>query len=85
MLELPASLQRPGIFLGYLSYPIYMCHRGFTEIYGHLMSDVPLPQPVYIAIYLVAISVIALLSAKLVKYASAWKGAPKSIGATPSR
>ncbi|NLS16548.1 acyltransferase [Rhizobium sp. P40RR-XXII] len=89
MLELPARLQRLGIFLGYLSYPIYMCHRGFTEIYGHLMRDVQLPQPIYIAIYLVAISVIAFLSAKLaailVKYASPWKGAPKSIGATPSR
>ena len=89
MLELPERLQRPGIFLGYLSYPIYMCHRGFTEIYGHLMRNIHLPQPVYIAIYLVAISIIALISAKLatmlVKYASPWKEAPRSVGATSSR
>ncbi len=89
MLELPARLQQLGIFLGYLSYPIYMCHRGFTEIYGHLMRDVQLPHPVYIAIYLVAISIIALISAKLatilVKYASSSKEAPRSVGATSSR
>ncbi|MGG6892940.1 MULTISPECIES: acyltransferase family protein [Rhizobium] len=89
MLELPAKLQRLGIFLGYLSYPIYMCHRGFTEIYGHLMRDAQLPHPVYIAIYLVAISIIALISAKLatvlVKYASPGKEAPKGAGAASSR
>ncbi|MGY5775057.1 acyltransferase family protein [Rhizobium sp. LEGMi135b] len=89
MLELPEKLQRLGIFLGYLSYPIYMCHRGFTEIYGHLMRNIHLPQPVYIAIYLVAISIIALISAKLatvlVKYASPWRAAPKSVGVTSSR
>jgi len=89
MLELPAKLQRPGIFLGYLSYPIYMCHRGFTEIYGHLMRNIHLPQPLYIAIYLVAIAIIALISAKLatmlVKYASSGKDAPKGVGATSSR
>jgi peptidoglycan/LPS O-acetylase OafA/YrhL len=84
MLELPERLQRPGIFLGYLSYPIYMCHRGFTEIYGHLMNGVQLPQPVYIAIYLVAIAGIAFLSAKLaeilVRYIRSLKGAPKGVG-----
>lgn len=88
MLELPERLQRLGIFLGYLSYPIYMCHRGFTEIYGHLMRNIHLPQPVYIAIYLVAISIISLISAKLatilVKYASSWRETPKSLGATSS-
>ena len=86
MLELPERLQRLGIFLGYLSYPIYMCHRGFTEIYGHLMRDTHLPQPVYIAIYLVAISIIALISAKLaeilVRYIGASKGAHKGIEAS---
>ncbi|SCB10916.1 acyltransferase family protein [Rhizobium multihospitium] len=89
MLELPERLQRLGIFLGYLSYPIYMCHRGFTEIYGHLMRNIHLPQPVYIAIYLVAISIVALISARLatilVKYASPWRDVPKSVGATSSR
>ncbi|TWB57847.1 peptidoglycan/LPS O-acetylase OafA/YrhL [Rhizobium sp. ERR 922] len=88
MLELPERLQRLGIFLGYLSYPIYMCHRGFTEIYGHLMRNIHLPRPVYIAIYLVAISIISLISAKLatilVKYASSWRETPKSLGATSS-
>ncbi|MCZ3376574.1 MULTISPECIES: acyltransferase family protein [unclassified Rhizobium] len=88
MLELPERLQRLGIFLGYLSYPIYMCHRGFTEIYGHLMRNIHLPQPVYIAIYLVAISIISLISARLatilVKYASSWRETPKSLGATSS-
>ncbi len=88
MLELPERLQRLGIFLGYLSYPIYMCHRGFTEIYGHLMRNIHLPQPVYIAIYLVAISIISLISAKLttilVMYASSWRETPKSLGATSS-
>ncbi|MGY5802987.1 acyltransferase family protein [Rhizobium sp. LEGMi12c] len=89
MLELPEKLQRLGIFLGYLSYPIYMCHRGFTEIYGHLMRNIHLPQPVDIAIYLVAISIIALISAKLatilVKYAFPWREAPKGVGMTSSR
>ena len=86
MLELPERLQRLAIFLGYLSYPIYMCHRGFTEIYGHLMRDTHLPQPVYVAIYLVAISIIALISAKLaeilVRYIGASKGAHKGIEAS---
>ncbi|MFK0161510.1 acyltransferase family protein [Rhizobium sp. NPDC090279] len=86
MLELPAKLQRLGIFLGYLSYPIYMCHRGFTEIYGHMMRNDHLPQPVYIAIYLVAISIIALISAKLaeimVRYIGSLKGTPKGIEAS---
>ncbi|GAC1043049.1 acyltransferase [Rhizobium sp. No.120] len=86
MLELPARLQRPGIFLGYLSYPIYMCHRGFTEIYGQLMRDVHLPQPVYIAIYLAAISIIALASSKLaeilVRSTGASKATPKAIEAS---
>jgi hypothetical protein len=50
------------------------------------MRDTHLPQPVYIAIYLVAISIIALVSAKLatvlVSYASSWRETPKSVGAT---
>ncbi|MFS8046313.1 acyltransferase family protein [Rhizobium sp. BR 314] len=86
MLELPPKLQQPGIFLGYLSYPIYMCHRGFTEIYGHLMGDIQLPHPIYIAIYLIAIITIALISAKLatmlVRYTGSLKAAPKSARAT---
>ncbi|TXI03562.1 MAG: acyltransferase [Rhizobium sp.] len=85
MLELPTGLQRPGIFLGYLSYPIYMCHRGFTEIYARLMHGLHVPQPIYIAAYLVAISIIAFLSAKLaevlIRRASAWKAGPESVEA----
>jgi len=86
MLELPAKLQKLGIFLGYLSYPIYMCHRGFTEVYGHLMRNVHLPHPIYIGIYLVAISIIALISAKLaevvVRYAGSSKSGAKGIEAS---
>ncbi|MFJ6321897.1 MULTISPECIES: acyltransferase family protein [unclassified Rhizobium] len=85
MLELPARLQRFGIFLGYLSYPIYMCHRGFTEIYGHLMRDIQVPQPIYIAIYLIAIVIIALIAARLatilVRYAGSLKSTPKRVEA----
>ncbi|NEI72749.1 acyltransferase family protein [Rhizobium lusitanum] len=85
MLELPARLQRLGIFLGYLSYPIYMCHRGFTEIYAQLMHNIQLPQPIYIAIYLVVVSVIALISAKLaavlVRFAGLWRNSTNSVEA----
>lgn len=86
MLELPARLQRIGIFLGYLSYPIYMCHRGFTEIYGHVFREMQQSQPlVYIPLYLVLISIIAFVTAQLatvlVRYASSWKSESKTVGA----
>lgn len=86
MLELPASLQRIGVFLGYLSYPIYMCHRGFTEIYGHVFREMQSQPLAYIVLYLALISVIAFVSAQLatllVKYASSWKSESKRVSAS---
>lgn len=86
MLELPEKLQRIGIFLGYLSYPIYMCHRGFTEIYGHVLREMQSSQPlVYIILYLVLVSVIAYIAAKfatlLVKHAMPLKQTGHSVRA----
>lgn len=85
MLELPAPLQRSGIFLGYLSYPIYMCHRGFTEIYGDVFPQLQSQPLVYIPLYLVFVSIVALIAAKfaplLVKYAPPWKSPDRSVRA----
>jgi peptidoglycan/LPS O-acetylase OafA/YrhL len=64
MLEIPARFQRICIFLGYLSYPIYACHRGFTDIYASLMGGVPLPTPAYILLFIALISGISYLSAQ---------------------
>ena len=36
MLELPNSLKKIGYQLGYVSYPIYILHRGFINIYHAL-------------------------------------------------
>jgi peptidoglycan/LPS O-acetylase OafA/YrhL len=66
LLEIPKKIQPLGIFLGYLSYPIYMCHRGFTEIYAHFVNSDHVPPLVYIGGFLLLISVISLLSAQLV-------------------
>lgn len=65
-LEVPRQLQPICIFLGYLSYPIYMCHRGFTEIYDHLAHHVAMPPLLYIAAYLVVITVISFMSVQAV-------------------
>jgi peptidoglycan/LPS O-acetylase OafA/YrhL len=67
-LEVPRQLQPACIFLGYLSYPIYMCHRGFTDIYEHLGRHVALPPLLYIAFYLVVTAVISMLSAQVVAF-----------------
>jgi peptidoglycan/LPS O-acetylase OafA/YrhL len=71
-LEVPQKLQPVCIFLGYLSYPIYMCHRGFTEIYEHLGLQVVLSPHWYIGLYLLAISVVSLFSAQSVAFL--WRG-----------
>ncbi|UWU24966.1 acyltransferase (plasmid) [Rhizobium sp. CB3060] len=65
-LEIPERIQPIGIFLGYLSYPIYMCHRGFTEIYEHFVHSDHMSPWIYIGGFLMLISVISLLSAQLV-------------------
>ncbi|WFU12435.1 acyltransferase (plasmid) [Rhizobium sp. CB3090] len=65
-LEIPETIQPLGIFLGYLSYPIYMCHRGFTEIYAHFVNSDHVPPLIYIGGFLALISVVSLLSAQLV-------------------
>nr|WP_047465429.1 acyltransferase [Rhizobium rhizogenes] len=86
MLEVPARFQRHCIFLGYLSYPVYMCHRGFTEIYGHLLRSVQIPPFAYILLYIALISVIAFLSAQaaavLMKFAVSWKNTPAKASAS---
>ena len=65
-LEIPERIQPLGIFLGYLSYPIYMCHRGFTEIYAHFVHSDRIPPLLYIGGFLALITVISLLSAQIV-------------------
>jgi peptidoglycan/LPS O-acetylase OafA/YrhL len=65
-LEIPERIQPLGIFLGYLSYPIYMCHRGFTEIYAHFVHSDQMPPPLYIGGFLALITVISFLSAQIV-------------------
>ncbi|MDL2406512.1 acyltransferase [Rhizobium calliandrae] len=65
-LEIPERIQPLGIFLGYLSYPIYMCHRGFTEIYAHFVDSDQVPPLLYIGGFLALITVISLLSARIV-------------------
>jgi peptidoglycan/LPS O-acetylase OafA/YrhL len=65
-LEIPERIQPVGIFLGYLSYPIYMCHRGFTEIYAHFVHSDQMPPLLYIGGFLALITVISLLSAQIV-------------------
>ncbi|MDL2399711.1 acyltransferase family protein [Rhizobium mayense] len=65
-LEIPERIQPLGIFLGYLSYPIYMCHRGFTEIYAHFVHSDQVPPLLYIGGFLALITVISLLSAQIV-------------------
>ncbi|MEZ2131675.1 MULTISPECIES: acyltransferase family protein [unclassified Sinorhizobium] len=66
LLEIPARIQPVGVFLGYLSYPIYMCHRGFTEMYAHFYRSEQMSPLVYIGGFLVSISVISFLSAQIV-------------------
>lgn len=86
MLEVPLRFQRLCIFLGYLSYPIYMCHRGFTEIYGHLLRNVQISPVAYILLYIALISVIAFLSAQaaavLMKYMLSWRDATRKVRAS---
>jgi peptidoglycan/LPS O-acetylase OafA/YrhL len=67
-LEVPRKFQPICVFLGYLSYPIYMCHRGFTEIYDHFAGSLDLPRALYILLYLVFIAVVSLLSAQAMAF-----------------
>jgi peptidoglycan/LPS O-acetylase OafA/YrhL len=66
MLEIPPRFQRAGVFLGYLSYPIYMCHRGFTEVYPYLLRNIQLPPLAYILIFLALIALISSFAAQAV-------------------
>jgi peptidoglycan/LPS O-acetylase OafA/YrhL len=65
-LEVPRKFQPICIFLGYLSYPIYVCHRGFTEIYDHFAGSFRLPPALYIFLYLAFIAVVSFLSAQAI-------------------
>jgi peptidoglycan/LPS O-acetylase OafA/YrhL len=66
MLEIPERFQSVGIFLGYLSYPIYMCHRGFTEVYSYLLRNAQLPPLAYILLFILLISIISYVAAQTV-------------------
>ncbi|PZM07374.1 acyltransferase family protein [Rhizobium tubonense] len=85
MLEVPPRFQRVCIFLGYLSYPIYMCHRGFTEAYAYILRDVQLPPLVYILLFIALISGISFVSAQvatvLTRFALSLSGATKKASA----
>ncbi len=77
-LEIPSIFQPAGVFLGYLSYPIYMCHRGFTEIYGHLARNYPMSPILYIVVFIVLISLISLASAQILSFIPGFAAPPRS-------
>lgn len=65
MLEAPRRLQRACAFLGTMSYPIYMCHRGFTEIYADLFGDLKAWPLAYVGLFTVLIAIISFASMAL--------------------
>jgi peptidoglycan/LPS O-acetylase OafA/YrhL len=88
MLEIPPRFQSTGVFLGYLSYPIYMCHRGFTEIYPYLLRNLQLPPLAYILLFIALISVISFFAAQalsaVTKFAMSSGGSIRKSNATAS-
>jgi peptidoglycan/LPS O-acetylase OafA/YrhL len=58
-LEVPQVLQSWCAYVGNLSYPIYMCHRGFTDIYEKIGVHLGLPDIVRILFFLLFVTVVS--------------------------
>jgi peptidoglycan/LPS O-acetylase OafA/YrhL len=66
LLEMPAKAEALATWIGYISYPVYILHRGVIGIFKPVAASIGLNGPVAFFVLLSAVICFAYVTARLV-------------------
>jgi peptidoglycan/LPS O-acetylase OafA/YrhL len=65
-LEMPAKAEALATWIGYISYPIYILHRGAIGVFKPVAASIGLNSPLAFSVFLSAVVCFAYVTARLV-------------------